>query len=198
MTDDADETPKSAAEPSEDAAQSPRIDEPANSDRAREKSTAARSPAERALQRVNAFELRPEGTYAVTTIVFDASVAVADDPPHYHVTVRAPTLGAAVADDSVADVVETDWYETFALRVRDLPGGVGRSAVDEPEVARIGDEVVVEATLDASTPDRAAADAKALAEFVEGTWVQGVVPGYEYDEPVAGLLSRARQRAEGS
>ena len=44
---------------------------------------------------------------------------------------------------------------------------------------------------------RAVEDAAALVEYVEGTYVQGVIPGYEYGDPVAGLLDRARGAAEG-
>ncbi|MFB6305150.1 MAG: DUF5813 family protein, partial [Haloferacaceae archaeon] len=30
---------------------------------------------------------------------------------------------------------------------------------------------------------------------VEGTYVQGIIPGYEYTEPVASVLSEARRAA---
>jgi len=35
-----------------------------------------------------------------------------------------------------------------------------------------------------------------VIDYVEGTYVQGVIPGYEYGEPVAGLLDRAQQNAD--
>ncbi|MFW6045666.1 MAG: DUF5813 family protein, partial [Natronomonas sp.] len=41
--------------------------------------------------------------------------------------------------------------------------------------------------------DRAPEIAKAIGEFAEGTYVQGIVPGYVYQPPVSDLLSRARQ-----
>jgi len=40
-------------------------------------------------------------------------------------------------------------------------------------------------------------DAGALIDFVEGTYVQGVIPGYEYTAPVSDLLSAARQQGGG-
>ena len=36
-----------------------------------------------------------------------------------------------------------------------------------------------------------------MIDFVEGTYVQGVIPGYEYTEPVSDLLSAARQQGGG-
>jgi ATP phosphoribosyltransferase len=44
--------------------------------------------------------------------------------------------------------------------------------------------------------DGAADIAKAFVEYVEGTYVEGVIPGYEYADPVAGLRQRARQTGE--
>jgi hypothetical protein len=43
-----------------------------------------------------------------------------------------------------------------------------------------------------STTDQAVSDAKAVVDFVEATWIQGLIPGYEYDEPAASLLNRAQ------
>jgi hypothetical protein len=40
-------------------------------------------------------------------------------------------------------------------------------------------------------------DAAAFINYVEGTYVQGIIPGYDYREPVARLLDRARQDAGG-
>jgi hypothetical protein len=95
--------------------------------------------------------------------------------------------------DDVAPVVEEGWYETFELRVAD-PNGVTREDRDlEPTVRTAGDEVVVEMAFDAADPRAGVADARALANFVEGTYVQGVIPGYEYEDPVASLLDSARR-----
>ncbi|MFC7082541.1 DUF5813 family protein [Halorussus caseinilyticus] len=66
-----------------------------------------------------------------------------------------------------------------------------------PEIEREGTgedaEVVVTVAFDREDPERAAEDALAIAEYVEGTWVQGIIPGYDYREPAAGLRERARQ-----
>jgi len=47
------------------------------------------------------------------------------------------------------------------------------------------------------SPATAADIATAFAEFVEGTYVEGVVPGYEYEPPVADLLAQASQGEKG-
>lgn len=119
----------------------------------------------------------------------------------FNVTVRAPMLDEVTADD-VAPVVEEGWYETFERRVGNVGGGVlAGDDVPDPAVT----ETVHEGTRTAAVtvsfvdidPRRGVNDAAALIDFVEGTYVQGVIPGYEYTDPVAGILAEAR-RAGGS
>ncbi|HET7324617.1 MAG TPA: DUF5813 family protein, partial [Halococcus sp.] len=62
---------------------------------------------------------------------------------------------------------------------------------------RVDETVVIECAFIHDNPTRAAEAAKALIEYVEGTYVEGIVPGYSYLPPVADLLSRARQHGEG-
>jgi hypothetical protein len=161
----------------------------------------------------NGFD-RDGDAFRLTTTAFGARVAIDDDgstsggdgpatddgsgPTRYRLTVRVPTLDAA-AEEAVAEPVAEGWFETLTLRLEDAPD-VTRTDVDvaEPTVGRTGEEVVVGFAVEHSSPKRAAAAAKALAEYVEGTYVEGVVPGYTYGPPVAGLLSRARGRGDGS
>jgi hypothetical protein len=116
---------------------------------------------ERAFRLHDGFE-RDDDTYVVTTTPFDGRVSLSDP---IEVTVRMPTLSAVVSDDSVADVVETGWFETLELRLEDA-------------------HTVVSA--DEATPPT-------IVDFAEGTWMQGLIPGYDYDEPAAGMLNRAHQ-----
>ncbi len=140
-----------------------------------------------------------EYEYENVTTPFDAAVAVTEGGGgrgRFEVTVRAPSLDAAAADD-VAPVVEDGWYETFELRVEDV-GGVTKGDGDvETVVRRTDDEVVVEMAYEDLDARRGADDANALVNFVEGTYVQGIIPGYEYTDPVAGLVSRAQDAAGG-
>ena len=130
------------------------------------------------------------------TTAFEGEVAVfsaGDGRLRFAVTVRVPSLSAVTADE-VADVVETGWFETFERRVVDV-GGVTRGDHEfDPDVERTTDGIVVHFDLTDSNERRGVDDAGALIDFVEGTYVQGVIPGYEYTDPVAGLISSARRQ----
>jgi len=131
-----------------------------------------------------------EGGYRVTTATFDATVV--PGPDRYRVVVEAPTIGAAVVGEEVADVVVEGWYETLERRLSALGDVTTTDDVAEPTVRRAGETVVVEVTYDPSAD--AAGDALALVNFVEGTWFQGLIPGYAYEERVAAAREAARQR----
>ncbi|WP_435074487.1 DUF5813 family protein [Halorubrum sp. HHNYT27] len=137
-----------------------------------------------------------EGVWTSETTAFDGRVRAepaADGRTRFAVTVRVPTLSATTADE-VADVVEEGWTETFELRVVDV-GGVTRGEHEfDPVVAVDDGEIVIDFELTDINERRGVNDAGALINFVEGTYVQGVIPGYEYTDPVAGLLSSARQQ----
>ncbi|MFW5911775.1 MAG: DUF5813 family protein [Halolamina sp.] len=119
----------------------------------------------------------------------------------FTVTVRVPMLDE-VTEDDVAPVVEEGWYETLKRRLDSVGGGV-IAGDHEPSptvesVTRDGTRVAeVTATFEDIDPRRGVDDAAALIDFVEGTFVQGVIPGYDYTDPVAGILAEAR-RAGGS
>ncbi|SDY51949.1 DUF5813 family protein [Halopenitus persicus] len=115
------------------------------------------------------------------------------DPTTFEVVVTVPTL-SAVTDEHVADVVEDGWFETFELRVADVSGVTKRSREFDPSVRRAGSEIVVTATITDVNARRGVADAAAFIDFVEGTYVQGIIPGYDYTEPVTEILSKARQQ----
>jgi hypothetical protein len=155
----------------------------------------------RAFRDHGSFEPAGEGGWTATTTAFDAAVEAEPTPEddgriRFSVTVRVPTLSAVTVDD-VADVVETGWCETFERRVVDV-GGVTRGNHEfDPQVERDGDEIVVEFALTDVNERRGVDDAGALVDFVEGTYVQGVIPGYEYTDPVSGLVSSARRQGDG-
>jgi hypothetical protein len=156
--------------------------------------------AERSLAEHGAFEERGEG-YAVTTTAFDATVRVsaAGDTLSYRVLVVVPTLDAAVEGEAVAPVVQEGWFETFERRVGHHDGTT-RVDPGDPIVTLDVDagEVRVEVGFETTTPARGTEDAKALVDFVEGTYLQGIVPGYDYRDPVAGLIQQAEDRSKGA
>jgi hypothetical protein len=152
----------------------------------------------RAFRRADGFEPASEASaYRATATAFDGVVhpgVDGDVRTTFAVTVRVPTLDAVTVED-VAPVVEEGWYETFELRVADV-GGITRGDHEfDPAVRRVGREAVVEFEFAELDPVRGVEDARALVDFVEGTYVQGVIPGYEYTEPVSGVIAEARRAA---
>lgn len=147
----------------------------------------------RAFELHDGFEQDGSDTYVVTTTPFEGTVKLQDET--VAVTVRTPTLSAVVEDESVADVVETGWFETLELRLEDAHTVASADDISPPRIERDGDDVVVSLEF-SGYPDKGADNAMAIVDFVEGTWVQGIIPGYEYGEPATGLLSQARQNYE--
>jgi hypothetical protein len=134
-----------------------------------------------------------ETTFVSTTTAFDGVVDAesTDDGVSFAVTVTVPML-STVTDDDLAPIVEDGWYETFERRVTDV-GAIFRIERElTPAVSHDGSEAVVTATLTDRNVERGVDDAAALIDFVEGTYVQGIIPGYTYTDPVAGLLEQAR------
>ncbi|GGM56706.1 hypothetical protein J2752_000901 [Halarchaeum rubridurum] len=140
------------------------------------------------------FEDAGDDAYAPTTNDWDATVTVAEGS--VTVTVRVPTLSASVtAHDEVADVVEEGWFETLELRLDDATNVTRAEAKGEPMVERDDGEVVFEATIDARR-ENVADDALAVVNYVEGTWFEGIIPGYDYREDVQDLRDRAAGNAQ--
>jgi hypothetical protein len=150
----------------------------------------------RAFRDHGAFESDGGAAYRVTTTPFDGRVDADVDEDgriEFGVTVRVPMLSEVAAD--VAPIVEEGWYETFGLRIENA-GEITRAGHDlEPTVRRADGEAVVEAGFADVNERRGVDDAVSVVNYVEGTYVQGVIPGYEYEEPVSQLLSRARDAA---
>lgn len=149
-------------------------------------------PAERALASHEAV-VAEDGTHRVTSTVFESSVAAADvdGGPQWTVRVTVPSLSAATSDH-VGESVAEGWFETFERRLADAPKATRAPLeLDDLAVERRGIDVVVTFTFTWEDPERAVDIAKTLVEYVEGTYVEGVVPGYSYEAPVADLLSQA-------
>ncbi|ELZ33298.1 hypothetical protein C474_04440 [Halogeometricum pallidum JCM 14848] len=152
--------------------------------------------ARRALRDHDSFEKRDGSTYEWTATAFDGRVDVGEDGGEitFDVTVRVPML-ADVTADAVAPVVEDGWYETFELRVEDVGGVTKKEREFDVDVTREGTSAVVRTSLSDINERRGVEDAGAVIDYVEGTYVQGIIPGYEYTDPVAGLINRATDAA---
>jgi hypothetical protein len=136
--------------------------------------------------------------FDIQTTRFDGRVTATETDDwalRYSLEVRAPMLSTAT-EDEVGEAVEAGWFETYELRLEDAPMAVRDDVelADQRVVEEAGEAVAV-FEFEWGNADRAPDVAKAMAEYVEGTYVEGVVPGYEYGQPVSDLLSRARQSA---
>ena len=102
---------------------------------------------------------------------------------------RAPSPG---------DAVESGWLDTFERRLADAPGATRASVdLDSFSVTAANGTVTVRYGYAFGSAERAVEIAKTFVEYVEGTYVEGVVPGYEYESPVTDLLSAAGTNADG-
>lgn len=139
--------------------------------------------------------------YAIDTTIFDGFVRASEGPDWkntYTVTVFVPTLSAATAE-AVGPAVEEGWRDTLERRLEDAPQAT-RANVDlhALDIETVDDELQITFTFEFGNADRAARIAKTLVEYVEGTYIEGIVPGYEYESPVADLLSEASQTDDSS
>ena len=153
-----------------------------------------RDRGERALRRHDSVSAPTDGVARVTTTPFDATIAVGageNGAVRFTTTARVPFIGE-VTTETIADVVADGWADTFRRRVEN----VGRVTAGDhdlsPSVERDGNELVARVTLSDLDANRGANDAVAFADYVEGVYVQGVIPGYDYTEPVVGLIDAAR------
>ena len=151
--------------------------------------------AARAFETHDAFE-RDGKWFPVTTTNFDARVTAAETDEwalSYTLEVRAPMLSTA-ANGHVGSAVEDGWFDTYELRLEDATMAVRQDlAFDDQRVIEEAGDAVAIFEFEWENADHAPGMAKAIAEYVEGTYMEGIVPGYEYGPPVSALLSRARQ-----
>lgn len=134
--------------------------------------------------------------FAVTTTAFDARVTAEETEGwalRYTLEVRAPTLESATADE-VGPTVAEGWFDTYDRRLEDAPMAVRHDVeLAEQRVFEEAGDAVAVFGFEWGNADQAPDIAKAIAEYVEGTYMEGIVPGYEYVPPVSDMLSDARQ-----
>ncbi len=154
---------------------------------------------ERELDIHDAFRPADDG-YELTTTVFETHVtaenAEGKRDGRFLLTVFLPTLDAAVAGEAVASAVEDGWFDTLERRLADVFSVAYTSTHDEPVIDRGNETVTVTLEYIAWDAGEGVADAKALIEFVEGTYAQGIIPGYEYRGEAATLLENASDRGQ--
>jgi len=142
-----------------------------------------------------------DGGYRLTTTVFDTEVTASERDDYatdFGVRVEVPTLRSAAEDGEVGDAVQSGWLDTLERRLEDAPMAT-RAAVDLDGFDVTTADGTVAVTYAFAFGDAAGAVevAKTFVEYVEGTYVEGVVPGYDYGEPVTDLLSAASTGEDG-
>jgi hypothetical protein len=154
--------------------------------------------AARVFEANDAFE-RDGRWFEVTTTRFDGRVT-AEEPDEwaiaYTLEVRAPMLSTAI-EGGVGSAIEDGWFDTYELRLEDAGMAVRQDLeFDEQRVFEEAGDAVAVFEFGWGNADHVPAMTKAIAEYVEGTYMEGIVPGYEYQPPVSELLSRARTDAD--
>lgn len=124
----------------------------------------------------------------------DWDATITPSPDAIEVDISVPTLDAVVTGEPVAPVVLDGWFETLERRLEDVDG-VTYAAVSDLDVERDGSVVDVRARL-APRPGKTPDDALAIVNYVEGTWFEGVIPGYDYDETVQAMRERAQRNGQ--
>lgn len=142
-----------------------------------------------------------DGGYRLTSTPFAVTATAGERDDYatdFTVRVEVPTLRAAVTDGEVGDAVQRGWLDTLERRLEDAPMAT-RASVDLDGFGVATDDGTVVVTYEFSYGDagRGVDIAKTFAEYVEGTYVEGVVPGYEYGEPVSDLLGAAATGDDG-
>lgn len=142
-----------------------------------------------------------DGRFRTETTVTEATATAAptegDRAGAFSVTVTVPSIDVAAADE-VGPAVVDGWYETFALRLEDAFDVAKTSDYDDPTVERGGGVVTATFEYRSWRASDGVDDAKAVVDYVEGTYAQGIVPGYDYEDPVASLVQQAAERGGGN
>lgn len=153
----------------------------------------------RAFEGHEAFE-RDDAWFVVTTTKFDARATATETDEwalSYILEVRAPMLSTATSGP-VGPAVEDGWFETYELRLEDATMAVREDIeFDEQRVIEEAGDAVAVFEFEWGNADRVPDVAKAIAEYAEGTYMEGIVPGYDYQPPVSELLTRARGSDDG-
>lgn len=139
---------------------------------------------------------RDDDGYSIETAALENSVELAYGA--VVVTVSMPSLEAVVVDDEPAEVVVEGWFDALARHLRDGYDVVSMDPAALPAIVHGATTVEVTYRLEGSDPSALAADAKALVDFVVGSYLQSAIPGYSYDEPMRSLLGQARSRGQSA
>lgn len=139
------------------------------------------------------FREQREGGFELLELDFEGRVTLESDSALLHQ--ELPTIDAAVIGDAVAPVVADGWFETFERRVGDVTTAIS-GPVGEPRVEKDDGTVHVRIEIGSQGGRSLAKTVRHAANYVEGTWVEGIIPGYEYESRVQAIRERAMSTGE--
>jgi len=142
-----------------------------------------------------AFREKRDGVFSLDGLDFDGQVTVDGDAAHLHL--ELPTIDTAVVGETVASVVAEGWFETFERRVEDVSTAI-KGPVGEPRVESEDGTVHVRIDIEGESigGSNLAETTRHAANYVEGTWVEGIIPGYDYVSRVQAIRERAMSTGE--
>ena len=132
------------------------------------------------------------GAFSLEATVFTISVepTSADGDPAFDLRALVPPLGM-VTEEPLPPVVEDEWFRTFELWLDDVAGATRGHEALEVRTERGPAMIAVDVTVVDRNVDRALEDLTAIAEYIEGTYAEGIIPGYSYTDVAQTLLERA-------
>lgn len=133
-------------------------------------------------------EAKPD-EFVVDGLDFDGTVHIEDGATR--LKLELPTLDAVVEGETVAEVVQTGWAETFEARAVDVTN-LSSVPQTEPAIHAGADRIEVTMTVEGDE----SIDPDGLihaANFVESVWVEGIIPGYDYEKRVQAIRERAAE-----
>ncbi|PNW33234.1 UNVERIFIED_CONTAM: hypothetical protein BEN50_18895, partial [Euhalothece sp. KZN 001] len=116
------------------------------------------------------------GSFSLEVTVFTISVepSSVDGQPAFDLRVLVPPLGM-VTEEPIPSVVEDEWFRTFELRLADIAGATRGHRSLAVDTERGPAMIAVDITVADQNLDRALADITAVAEYIEGTYVEGLI-----------------------
>lgn len=158
------------------------------------------APARRAFEGHDAFDPRPDpGTYDCVTTPFEVEATAESHEnegrdARFRLRVTVPAL-AAVTEEEVGPAVAEGWFDSLERHLVDAATVAEVEPTTGPTVERVDDRIELTVAFPAWSASAGIDDVKTIVEYIEGTYVQSVIPGYTYQSPVTGLLAAAGTRA---
>jgi len=111
----------------------------------------------------------------------------------FRLSITLPVL-STVTEEDVGPTVAEGWFESLERHLTDAAAVAGVDPTTGPTIERTDDRIHLTVEFPAWKASAGVGDVKTIVDYVEGTYVQAVIPGYTYQEPVTELLAHAREQ----